>query len=316
LREILDKAQRDGLRYISDEDARPQGGAHTLAHLWDNGKDATEELERVLAVRELAMANFSLDNIRTYEPHAVLEDVFAPLYFFHRYQVEAVAKVIAGLDYNYALKGDGQLSVRVEDKSAQREALDALVETLDAAVIAIPRQMLSLFPPRAKGYPRTRESFNGRTGVAFDALAAPETAAELSLELLLHPQRASRLVQQKSLDSGQLGLEEVLEDLADYTFDKDHRDTYLQEVQHTINYRVLYHIMRLAADREVHPQVNAIANEFLEGLRTEWASEKDDLNKAEMLRRINSFYSHPERFKVPEVPKIPDGSPIGMECMY
>ena len=88
LNAILDKAQRDGLRYISDQDARPMGGAHLLAHLWDNGKNASQELNDVLKIREVAIANFSTDNIRKNEPNSVLEDVFAPLYFFHRYQTE------------------------------------------------------------------------------------------------------------------------------------------------------------------------------------------------------------------------------------
>ncbi|HMB64074.1 MAG TPA: zinc-dependent metalloprotease, partial [Eudoraea sp.] len=107
LNTILDDARQAGLRYISDQDARPPGGAHALAHLWDNGRNATEELDRVLNIRELAIANFSLDNIRKNEPNTVLEDLFAPLYFFHRYQTEAATKVIGGLNYNYAVKGDG-----------------------------------------------------------------------------------------------------------------------------------------------------------------------------------------------------------------
>ena len=39
---------------------------------------------------------------------AMLEEVLVPMYFFHRYQTEATAKVIGGLNYRYALRGDGQ----------------------------------------------------------------------------------------------------------------------------------------------------------------------------------------------------------------
>ncbi len=69
-------------------------------------------------IRKIAIGNFSIDNIRKNEPNSVLEDVFAPLYFFHRYQTEAVAKLIGGLDYNYAVKGDGQKTVETLDKSS------------------------------------------------------------------------------------------------------------------------------------------------------------------------------------------------------
>ncbi len=314
LNKILEGAQQRGLRYISDQDARPEGGAHPLAHLWDNGKSAADELSQVLEIREVAIKNFSIDNIRKNEPNTVLEDVFVPLYFFHRYQAEAVAKVVGGLDYNYAVKGGAQVVVEVVDKAAQKNALKGLMKTLDAEVIAVPKDKLALFPPRAMGYERTRESFKGRTGVTFDALSASETAADLTLSLLLNPERASRLIQQKSLDEQNLGLEEVLEDLVKNTLGRHHKDSYLGKVQENINFRTLYYLMNLAASEDVHPQVNMLANDQLGKLRASFSSEKSSY-AAEIVRRIRNFYEFPELFKVVPAPKIPDGSPIGMDCL-
>ena len=315
LNKILAEASGKGLRFISDQDARPYGGAHALAHLWDNGKSASAELQNVLKIREIAIGNFSIDNIRKNEPNSVLEDVFAPLYFFHRYQTEAVTKLIGGLDYNYAVKGDGQKTVETLDKSSQIQALKMLLETLDANVIAIPKEKLSLFPPRAIGYPRNRESIIGRTGVSFDALSAPETASDMTLGLLLHPERASRLIQQKSIDTQQIGLEYVLNQLVQNTIEKDLKDPYLNEVQRSINYRVLFHIMNLAANKSVHPQVNAIANYKLKSIKIALQSSKNNADAMEMIRRVDYFFSEPDKFQVIVVPKIPDGSPIGMDCM-
>ncbi|MGB1451478.1 MAG: zinc-dependent metalloprotease, partial [Marinirhabdus sp.] len=110
---IINGAVKKGLRYITDRDARPQGGAHPKAHLWDNGAGAAKELEDLLKLRKKAMDNFSAENIRTGEPYTVLEDVFVPLYFYHRYQTGAAVKLVGGMDYNYALKGDGQLIKQV-----------------------------------------------------------------------------------------------------------------------------------------------------------------------------------------------------------
>ncbi len=315
LNQILNKAKEDGLRYITDQDARPQGSAHAMAHLWDNGKNISEELNAMLDIRKVAIDNFSIDNIRKGEPNSVLEDVFAPLYFFHRYQTEAVAKVVGGLDYNYSLKGDGQESVTVVDRKNQEGALNGLLKTLDASVIAIPIEKLSLFPPRAFGYGRTRESFKGRTGVSFDALSAPETAADMTLGFLLHPERASRLIQQKALDPTNLGLGEVLGQVVDKTIHRKQKDTYINEVQQNINFRVLFHLMNLAATDKVHPQVNAIANQRLKSLKSTLQSKGKDVIGLEMVRRIDNFYAHPEQFKVVAPPVIPDGSPIGMDCM-
>lgn len=315
LNAILQKAQTDGLRYISDQDARPTGGAHALAHLWDNGRNASQELENVLRIRKTAIANFSIDNIRTGEPNSVLEDVFAPLFFFHRYQTEAVSKVIGGLDYNYTIKGDGQRTVYPISQTSQENALKTILKTLNAVEVAIPKDKLNLFPPRAIGYNRSRESFKGRTGVSFDALSAVETSADMTLGLLLHPERASRLIQQKSLDKNQIGLEGVLDKLVESTVEEKHKDAYINEVQQTINFRVLYHIMNLSAHQEVHPQVNAISNEALKTLRSTLLNNGKNMISSEMVRRIDAFLKAPSSFEVVPVPKIPDGSPIGMDCM-
>ena len=313
LNKIMDNAIQKGLRYITDQDARPKGSAHVLAHLWDNGQNVTKELEDMLKLRTSAIDNFSIDNIRTGEPNSVLEDVFVPLYFFHRYQTEAVAKVVGGMEYNYVVKGDGQSTVAIVDRKAQQEALSALLKTLDAQWMAIPKEKLNLFPPRAFGYGKTRESLKGKTGVVFDALSAPETAADMTLELLLHPERASRLIQQKALDPDNVGLFDVLDALINSTINKQHKDRYFTEVQQSINFRVLYQIMNLAAQDKVHPQVNAIAHQKLKALKNELMA-KSDVYAQDMIRRINDFNKAPGKFKLIDAPKIPDGSPIGMDC--
>ena len=315
LNAVLKQAEADGLQFISDADARAQGGAHAYAHLWDNGKDVYRELNRLLELRKTAISNFSIDNIKTGEPYSVLEDVFAPLYFFHRYQTEATIKLIGGLDYNYAVKGSSLTPVERVSKSDQMKALEAALNTLDAEALAIPERILDLFPPRAFGYARSRESFKSKTGVGFDALGASATASDMSLGLLLHPERANRLIQQKSLEKSNLGLEEVLEELVKNTFGKQHDSAYLTEVQNTINFDVLKHLMNLSANPGSIPQAKAFANKTLKGLKNEFR-ESNSAVVQEMTYRIDQFMDEPEKFKVISSPKIPDGSPIGsFQCL-
>jgi len=315
LNKILDKAKKDGLRFITDSDARPQGGAHALAHLWDNGKSAAEELDNVLKVRSKAIDNFSVDNIRSFEPYSVLEDVFVPLYFFHRYQVEAATKVVGGLDYNYAVKGDGQITTEVVDAKIQKEALNSIITALEAETLAIPKEKLNLFPPRAFGYGRSRESFVGKTGVAFDALSTAATASDISLRLLLNPQRANRLIQQQSINNKQLGLEEVLNTLIDNSFKKSYSDTYLNEVQQSINVNVLKYIMNLAVNTNSYFQVNAIANKVIDTLAKQL--DVNDTYELQHLTIIKRFIKDPKKFSLQASPRIPDGSPIGSDiCAY
>ncbi|MBT6378109.1 MAG: zinc-dependent metalloprotease, partial [Flavobacterium sp.] len=234
LNKLLDDAFKNGARFITDQDARPQGSAHAYAHLWDNGANVSTELDNLLAIRKHAIANFSIDNIKTNQPYSVLEDVFVPLYFFHRYQTEGVTKVIGGLDYNYALKGDGSTIVKRVPGKTEKKALVSVLKTLNIEELAIPKKLLNLFPPRAFNYGRTRESFKSKTGVAFDPFGAVETASAMTLELLLHPERVTRLVQHKSLDNSQLGLVEVLDEVIANSIQKTYKDAYYQELQNVV----------------------------------------------------------------------------------
>ncbi len=319
LNAILEKAQSEGLRYISDRDARPAGGAHALAHLWDNGKSATQELERVLKIREKAIENFSIDNIRSGEPYSVLEDVFVPLYFFHRYQTEAVVKLVGGLDYNYKIKGDGQFSVKTLNRATQESALKALLQTLEAEVLAIPSEIIALFPPRSMGYPRTRESFKGKMGVAFDPLGAAETAAATTLGLLLRPERANRLVLQKSFDKDQLGFDELVTLLLEQTVKAKKQKGYLGEIQKLVIWQVLQKLMQLASDTHSYPQVTETVLFEMMRLKTYLGegSKATDPSAILMRKEIEGFVSKPSSYKSKTAaPKIPDGSPIGMDCMH
>ena len=311
LNSILEKAYDDGLSFIGDSDARSAGGAHAFAHLWDNGENAAEELEKVLAIRERAISNFSEDNIRKNEAFSVLEDVFVPLYFFHRYQTEATIKMIGGLNYNYAVKGSEIEKVSYIDKKSQENALKAVLKTLDAEYIAIPKDKLELFPPRAYGFGRDRESFKSNTDVAFDAFGAPVTAADMSLGFLLHPARAERLVQQQAVNGKLPGLDAVLDQLSEKTIRSSHKDDYLASVQQAINFTVLKHLMNLASNAKSTNMVKAVTNAHIEKLAAALGN-RNDVYSAEMLRKIKEFRERPEDFQFEvQIPKIPDGSPIG-----
>ena len=312
---LLKQANTDGLKFISDADARPKGGAHAYAHLWDNGENAFDELNHVLKLREVGISNFSIDNIKSNQPLSVLEDVFVPVYFLHRFQTEATAKLIGGLNYTYATKGSGLKPVETVSKSDQEKALKAILQTLDAETLAIPENLLKLFPPRAFGYPRSRESFKSNTSVSFDALGAPATASDMTLGLLLHPERANRLIQQKALEPNNLGLEEVLQDLIDNTIETNHKSAYLSEVQNSINFNVLKHLMNLSVNEKCIPQVKAIANAKLYELKQNMI-QKSSVVAREFVNRIEAFEEKPEKFKIQPSPSIPDGSPIGsFQCL-
>ncbi len=313
LNSVIAEADDQELRFITDSDARASGGANAFGHLWDNGSSPAEGLKDLLEIRKKAISNFSIDNIRTGESYSTLEDVFVPLYFMHRYQTEAVSKVIGGLDYTYAVKREQQNPVKTASVQDQKDALSVYLKTLDAEVLAIPKNKLELFPPRAYGFGRSRESFKSNTGVVFDAIGAAGTASNLSLQYLLHPERAARLIQQKALDNSQLSLDELLSGLINSTLKKTFKDPYLQQIQNTINYNVLQHLFNLAAHKNAIHQVKAITNSTITSLEA-WleSNSNNEVFRSQLLLEIKQFKEHPELFKpMVQAPKIPDGSPIG-----
>ena len=236
------------------------------------------------------------------------------MYFYHRYQTEAAVKLIGGLDYSYSVKGEQRGDFKKLSYNDQMQAVLTVLKTLDGNKLAIPERLLKLFPPRAYGYSRTRESFKSKTGVTFDPLGAAATAGDMTLSLLLHPERANRLVLQKSLDSGNLDLDQLLRKLVDAVYDFDghleNRSEYRKEVERTIQFVTLQRLLNLAASRISIPQTKAIVNSRIDLLQRTFSKKKDKFSK-QLALEIKEFREHPEKFKLMESPKIPDGSPIG-----
>ena len=321
LNNILDNAYNDGLRFITDSDARAKSGAHANAHLWDNENDVVKGLDNILAVRDKAINDFSKFNIKSYETYSKLEDVFVPLYFLHRYQTEAVVKLIAGLDYNYATRDDNQTLVKDVSFNRQNKALLSLLKTIDVKNLAIPKSKLKLFPPRAYNYPRTRESFKSMTGVSFDPFSAVSTASEMSLSLLLSPERMNRLVVQSSLynaSSKNMNLSHLLTTLTSNTFKTQYNQSdeatnkYFFENQQVINNNYLKFLLNLASNKKSFFHVKSKANKEIRSIATFLSSKKNkNIYSSEYLRTINKFNTKPELFELKSSPKIPDGSPIG-----
>jgi hypothetical protein len=343
LDELLRQNESDGLRYITDADSRPLGGAHPYGHLWDNGPDAPAELERILAVRKAALARFGENAIRPGEPMAELEDTLVPLFLLHRYQTEAAAKSIGGLDYRYAVRGDGSMVTRMLDPDRQRKALAAVLQTLDPEALTLSPEFLATLPPRPPGFPRTRESFQGYTGLTFDPQGAVEASAELTASLLFDPARASRLVEFHALDPKAPSLSEVIEQTLQTTWEAPRLNGLPGQTQFAVESIVLSHLLGLAAAREgagqtagaafpagvvlnvaagdgPSPQARAEASAELSSLE-EWlkaqagtkASLEAHAHWAAAVSEIEQFRKHPEKFAIPPALATPPGQPIGSD---
>ncbi len=216
-RDQLDAIVRDGyargLRYVSDPDSRPVGSAQPHGSLWDDGPDPVEGLKHVLAVRRIALDHFGVRNLPRDAPVSDLRRVIVPVYLFHRYQVDAAAKLVGGIDFTYALRGDAHESSTVVAPADQRRALDAVLATIDPAVLDLPESLLDLLA-QGRDSPRDKafdiEVFGHPHAPGFDLGTAADAAVDISLGDLLDPDRLNRVADQGGRDAAQLQIGELL----------------------------------------------------------------------------------------------------------
>jgi hypothetical protein len=320
LNNILQQALKAGLTFLSDQDARPLGGSHPYAHLWDNGKDPADELSRVLDIRAVVLKNFGENNIKPGAPMATLEEALVPMYFFHRYQTEACAKLVGGLNYRYALRGDGQPVTEMVSPAEQAKALDVLLKTIAPQSLMFPDKLLQIIPPRPLGYTRHREVVKIRTELTFDALGAAESAAQMTLSLLLHPARAGRLVEYHARDPKQPSLEEVIDKVILATVKAPRKSGYEGALQITVNDVLLTNLIQLTLDNNASAQVRAIAYLKLEQIkawmtpRLQAVAEEDwKAHYTYAISQIQKFQENPDEYKK-DIPLVaPPGQPIGMD---
>lgn len=314
LNELLTNAASKGLSFISDRDARDPAGLHPAAHLWDVGKDPVSGLKEVLKVREKALAQFGANNIRKDVPMAMLEDVLVPVYLFHRYQLEAVAKQVGGLNYSYAVRGDGQLVTKPLSKEEQMKALQALVTCMSPKTLALPDRIIQLIPPRPAGYDYTRELFNRRTGLAFDPLAAAETAADFPLSFLFNPARLNRMQQYHAQNNG-LGVDEMLNVLIDNTWKAPKTHGLEQSILQQNQQLLLSYLMSVYASDEASFATKADLMKGIEDIKN-YASQQLKTNGADKGYLLMTLDRIKERSKVkPFVSKeMPPGAPIGCDA--
>ncbi|MFD2571515.1 zinc-dependent metalloprotease [Spirosoma soli] len=318
LNKIVNQMHAAGLSFLTDQDARPEGSVHPATHLWDNGASAVDELKRVMEVRRVALANFTEKKIPAGTPMAMLEEVLVPMYMFHRYQVEAAAKVIGGQTYTNALRGDGQPVLSTVPVPEQTKALEALLSTLDPQFLAVPKSVLAMIPPRPFRYdPNPREVFKRRSGLAFDPLGPPEASAGMTLRMLLHPERISRLVTQSAVNPSLVSVETLLEQLLNQTWYKaDPADAYLAEVKRLTDKLFLQKLIDLTQSTEVSPQARAVALLKVDQLKKRLttplsnASSMAQAHRLFALDQIRRLDGNPADIKSTMAQAPPDGAPI------
>ncbi|MFN4176703.1 zinc-dependent metalloprotease [Phenylobacterium sp.] len=318
---LAQEAVARGYRFITDTE-------HPASTQWDNGDDPVAELDNVMRVRRIALDRFGLQNIPKGAPVADLRRVFVPIYLFHRYQLDAAVKQIGGVDYAYAVRGDGQERARPVPASAQRRALAALLRTLDPEALDLPDRTVELLSAAQSGSTDRQfeiELFRTSGGPVFDLPGVATTASDLTLSPLLDAERLNRVVEQHRRDPGQLSLPELLSGVFDALAPQAGKELppRLAEIRRRQRVRLAGDAADTLFDPKLSPTAAAELRTALTrfgGQLRDYRGSPEELNAAQYLAAI-LLDADPDRLKALTADRLPSspappGSPIGEGCWF
>ena len=316
LDKIINEAQKNSLYFLSDSDSRPVGSANPFSHLWDNGELPYKELNKLLKVRDLALKNIDLDNLVDGEPYDRIEDILVPIYMLHRYQIEAAAKAIGGVDYLYFVKNNNNDKVKFVDSKLQRKSLESLLSVLKPKNLVLPNNLIDILSTRSFRNPRTRENFVSNTGVAFDYINTSSSLINHTLTFLLNPERINRINQQNIFGDNILTLENYLAEISKSIFDNKKLNTYEESVNKNTSSLYLDHLFMAFNNSRTNDLSKSVILASIMDTMNNLSTNPNNYNRF-LINKIDGFLNNPDQYKPIEKTKIPDGSPIGnFSCDY
>jgi hypothetical protein len=310
-------------RFVSDPDARMGGDAQAWGSLWDNGSDPVAELDHLMQVRRVALDHFDLDNLPAGSAVNDLRRRLVPIYLYHRYQVDAVAKLVGGIDYAYPVTGDGQEAATTVPVATQRTALAGLISTLSPAELDLPDRLLALLAAQQSGDNDPQhdiEVFASRQGRSFDAGRAAEAAADVTLRALFAPELLERLTDMGRRDPSALSLTETIDAVTTAVFAP--ASGRLGEPARRVQARTVLTLAGLLRSDEVSATTAAVVSDRLEALagRLSGSRVADAVQRAHD-RWLGALLQDRERLdQLLEANRVetptPPGSPIGAEACW
>jgi hypothetical protein len=260
LDEIVRQGYAAGLRYVRDEDARPTSAGEPYGALWDDGPDSVASLAHVMAVRKIALSRFGPGNLPKGAPLSDLRRVIVPIYLFHRYEVDSVSKSVGGVEFAYGVRGDNLPLSHPVDAARQRQALAALLTTLDPEALDLPDSLIDELSAGRDGHEDPAydiEVFGDAQSPVFDIDAAAKAAADVTLADLLDPRRLQRVSDQGDRQAGQLTLPELLNTTITDVFDARPLEGRLEALRRVVQTRLVARLADVLADRTTSPAVTA-----------------------------------------------------------
>ena len=320
-RKILDakaKAATEKLRFVQDDDARPVNSGHPDGAIWDDGADPIAELDRMMAVRKVALDQFGERALRPDEALEALRRKFVPIYLLHRYQVEAASKSVGGVDFGYGIKGDVSAVAKLVPADRQRQAIGSLLAAMTPEALDTPERLVAILSSGQSGRPDRQtsiETIPTAAGSIYDSLAAADVGAAVVLDTLTSPDRLNRMVDQHRRDANQPGVGELAGRMLDAAF-KPAAGRYA-EIARRVQVRTVLELAAAARQAATSPNAAAEIDQALDDLagKLKAAPGADPSDRATRLYLARLIGDKEELKRVLADPKmrveIPPGMPIG-----
>jgi hypothetical protein len=266
-----------------------------------------------MAVRRAAIERFGAAALPAGESLADLRRAFVPIWLLDRYQIEAAAKSVGGVNFPYAVNGETAVA-QVAPGPAQWAALYALLDTLSPAELTVPARLNPLLSSGFGGDNDRQtdiEIIPTAGGPVFDPLKATEVGAVQTLDALLAPERLNRLEGQHASDATVPGPAQLFDLLLDRTLAQSST-----EVGRRIATMSILALARVQQSATLSPTIAMQLRGRLDRLADQLArmrgqaAEQDWAHGIAALLKdrqaLDKALADPARF-----PRVPPGMPIG-----
>lgn len=311
-----DAIRKAGLIYGTDIDGRAPDLAVPGVNMWTEGQDTPADLAHTMAVRRLALSGFGPNVLLAGEPLSNLRRKFVPIWLFHRYSIDATGKLVGGVNYEYAVVGDGRDTPRPVPAADQMAAMDALIATLSPRELTVPAALSMLLSSGTSARTDAEaapEVLRGAGSAVFDPLVAAQVGAQMTLDSLLAPARLTRLHIQHGYDAAQPGVATLLDKLSPVI--AAHGDAVSRRIAQT----ALLAIASARRDPETPADVAALLDGYLKDTAKGFARARSGSEDGLWQVSMAALLGDPERLET-EIgklsrprPPIPAGMPIGGE---
>ena len=285
LAKIIAEGITRGLRFVPDQDADPTGSVPGATR-WEEGATAFASLDRSVAVRRIAMNAFDERAIRPGEPMWLLSMRFLHVYLGHRYALEGIYKTVGGMDFRYAMRGDGQPPTTIIPAAEQRRALTIALDALEPAQLLVPEKVLAMIPPMPPGSDPAYD-WLPRAGTAVDQVELAGGLATEVVEGLLERDRLQRVALFYARDRQQMPLAEVMATIVERTWSAPMpATTDAQAMRRVVRRVVLNTLLDRAGDSRASADVRQVAALHLVTLRQTLEGQADTGNVADRALRL------------------------------